>query len=159
ADISGDYGLEEHLGEPPPDPTDYPYSFAEDDLAGLDFNDLPHHRPPGAARAEHTDIPALRADRDAAYRHLRQLEKAILGGAGGPAEHAAAAELGDLRRRHHQQRPLHQALAHAHTRWVHAEDAAALHATLLDQLDAVITAATGRADDSAAARYRAHREQ
>ncbi|GLB85603.1 MULTISPECIES: MobF family relaxase [Mycobacterium] len=156
---TGDYGLEEHLGEPPPDPTDYPYSFAEEDLAGLDFDDLPHHRPLRAELAENTDIPALRARRDAAYRHLRQLEKAILGGGGGPAEHAAAAELADLRRRHHQQRPLHQALAHAHTRWVHAEDAAALHATLLDQLDAAITAATRRADHGAAARYRAHRDQ
>ncbi|WP_373878474.1 AAA family ATPase, partial [Mycobacterium kiyosense] len=158
-DTTGDYGLEEDLGEPPPDPTDYPYSFAEEDLGGLDFDDLPHHRPLGAQRAGNTDIPALRADRDAAYRHLRELEKAILGGAGGPAEHAAAAELADLRGRHHQQRPLHRVLAHAHTRWVHAEDTAALHAALLDQLDAAITAATGRADESAAARYRAHRDQ
>ncbi|OBK59449.1 exonuclease V subunit alpha [Mycobacterium gordonae] len=158
-DITGDYGLDEDLGEPPPDPTDYPYSFAEEDLAGLDFDDLPHHRPLGAARAENTDIPALRARRDAAYRHARELEKAILGGGGGPAEHAAAAELADLRHRHEQQRPLHEALAHAHTRWVHAEDAAALHSALLDQLDAVITAATSRADDGAAARYRAHRDQ
>ncbi|OBI94773.1 MobF family relaxase [Mycobacterium asiaticum] len=158
-DTTGDYGHDEDLGEPPPDPTDYPYSFAEEDLGGLDFNDLPHHRPLGAARAENTDIPALRARRDAAYRHARELEKAILGGAGGPAEHAAAAELADLRQRHHQQRPLHQDLAHAHTRWVYAEDASALHTQLLDQLDAVITAATSRADDSAAARYRAHRDQ
>ncbi|MDP7739524.1 MobF family relaxase [Mycobacterium paragordonae] len=156
---AGDYSHNEDLAEPPPDPHDYPYSFAEEDLAGLDFDDLPHHRPPGAARAEHTDIPALRARRDTAYRRVRELEKAILGGGGGPAEHAAAAELAELRRRHHQQRPLHEALAHAHTRWVHAEDAAALHATLLDQLDAVITAATGRADDGTAARYRAHRDQ
>ncbi len=158
-DTAGDYGPAQDLGEPPPDPTDYPYSFAEENLAGLDFDDLPHHRPLAAARAENTDIPALRADRDAAYRHLRQLEKTILGGAGGPAEHAAAAELADLRQRHEQQRPLHEALAQAHTRWVHAEDAAALHATLLDQLDAAITAATGRADDAAVARYRAHRDQ
>lgn len=156
---TGDYSHNEDLAEPPPDPYDYPYSFAEEDLAGLDFDDLPHHRPLAAQQAQTTDIPALRARRDAAYRRVRELEKAILGGGGGPAEHAAAAHLADLGRRYHHQRPLHEALTHAHTRWVQAEDAAALHAQLLDQLDAVITAATHRGDDGAVARYRAHHDQ
>jgi conjugative relaxase-like TrwC/TraI family protein len=156
---TNDYGLYDDLGEPPPDPDDYPYTFADQDLAGLDFDDLPHHRPPAAERPENTDILALRARRDAAHRQVRLLEKAILGGAGGPAEHAAAAGLGALLERHHQQRPLQHALADAHTRWVHAEDTAALHQQLLDQLDAAITAAHHRNDAGAAARYRSHREQ
>lgn len=153
------HGLDDDLGEPPPDPTDYPYSFADEDLAALDFDDLPHHRSLAAERADNADIPALRARRDAAHRRVRLLEKAILAGGGGPAEHAAADELADLRRRHHQQRPLQHTLAHAHTRWVHSEDTTALHRQLLDQLDAAITAATSRGDAGAAARYHSHREQ
>lgn len=154
-----DYSLDDTHYEPPPDPDDYPYTFAAEDMDGLDFDDLPHHRPAAVERADTTNIPALRARRDAAYRQACLLEQAILGGAGGPAELAATDELAALRERHHQQRPLQHALAHAHTRWVHAEDTTALHQQLLDQLDAAITAAHHRGDADAATRYQFHRDQ
>ena len=99
------------LHEPPPDPYDYPYGFVEDDLAGLDIDDLPTVRPAAPARVDDIDIPALRARRDAAHHHAHQLADAILTGGGGPAEHAAAAELAELHRRLLEQRPYQQALA------------------------------------------------
>ncbi|KAA1250181.1 relaxase domain-containing protein [Mycobacterium simiae] len=142
------------LDEPPPDP----YGFAEDDLAGLDLTDLARHRPTPTQHEADVDIPALRARRDAARRHVHRLEAAILRGTGGPAEHAAAAELAEMHRRHHQQRPLQRALARAHARWVHAEDTAELHHRLLDQIAATATAAARLGDHPAAARYRKHRD-
>ncbi|WP_196760410.1 hypothetical protein, partial [Mycobacterium avium] len=110
-----------------------------------------------ACRAE-----AVRADTDtlnAARRHARQLADAILRGGGGPAERAAATELAELHRRLVEQRPYQKALAHAHARWVHAEDTAELHRQLLTQLDAAITAATERSDHAAATRYQQHHSQ
>jgi hypothetical protein len=144
--------------EPPPDPYDYPYGFAEDDLASLDVADLPPHRHVRTQHLDDIDIPALRAHRDAAHRHAHQLADAILRG-GGPAEQAAADELAELHRRHHAQRPHQYALARAHRLWVHAEDTAELHRQLLHQLSAAITAAEQRGDHQAAARYREHRDQ
>ena len=61
------------LHEPPPDPYDYSYGFVEDDLAGLDLDDLPTVRPAAPARVDDIDIPALRARRDAAHQHAQQL--------------------------------------------------------------------------------------
>jgi hypothetical protein len=151
-DLPGD------LHEPPPDPYDYPYGFAEDDLAGLDVADLPLHRPTPTQRGDDIDIPALRARRDAAHQHAQQLADAILSAAGGPAEHAAAAELAELHRRLHEQRPYQHALARAHALWVHAEDTAELHHQLLNQLAATITAARHRGDHQAAALYQEHRD-
>lgn len=144
------------LHEPPPDPYDYPYGFVEDDLGELDFDDLPTTRPAAPARVDDINIPALRARRDAAHHHAQQLADAILTGGGGPAEHAAAAELAQLHRRHVEQRPYQQALAKAHSHWVHAEDSAELHRQLLTQLSAAITAATGRGEHQTADRYRQH---
>ena len=144
------------LHEPPPDPYDYPYSFVEDDLGGLDIFDLPTQRPAAPARVDDIDIPALRARRDTAHRQAQQLSAAILTGGGGPAEHAAAAELAQLHRRLLEQRPYQQALASAHARWVHAEDTAELHRQLLTQLAAAITAATERGEHDAAGRYQQH---
>jgi conjugative relaxase-like TrwC/TraI family protein len=141
--------------EPPPDPYDYPYGFAEDDLAGLDINDLPTERPATTERVDDIDIPALRARRHAAHQHAQALAEEILRG-GGPAERAAADELAELRRLQHHQRPHQHALAHAHKLWVHAEDTAELHHQLLTQLDAAITAAHQRGDTAAAHRYRQH---
>ena len=43
--------------EPPPDPDDYPYSYAEDTLDGLDFTDLPRHRPTPSAPASTPTSP------------------------------------------------------------------------------------------------------
>lgn len=147
------------LEEPPPDPYNYPYGFVEDDLAGLDINDLPTARPPATRCVGGIDIPALRARRDAAHHHAQTLAEAILGGgAGGPAEAAAAAELTDLRDRQDRQRPYQHALAQAHHRWVHAEDTAELHHTLLNQLDAAIAAAHQHNDTATAARYQQHRD-
>ena len=40
-----DIDLPDDLHEPPPDPYDYPYGFAEDELGGLDVTDLPRNRP------------------------------------------------------------------------------------------------------------------
>ncbi len=150
---------DQDLHEPPPDPYDYPYGFVEDDLAGLDLADLPTVRPAAPARVDDIDIPALRARRDAAHQHAQQLAAAILTGGGGPAEHAAAAELAELRRCLLEQRPYQQALADAHARWVHAEDTAELHRQLLTQLSAAITAATERGEYDAVARYRQHHTQ
>ena len=144
------------LHEPPPDPYDYPYGFVEDDLGGLDIADLPTVRAAAPARVDDIDIPALRARRDTAHRHAQQLSAAILTGGGGPAEHAAAAELAQLHRRLLEQRPYQQALASAHARWVHAEDTAELHRQLLTQLGAAIAAATERAEHDAAGRYQQH---
>lgn len=147
------------LHEPPPDPYDYPYSFADEDLGSLDFADLPLHRPTPTERGDAIDIPALRARRDAARQRAQQLQDAILRGPGGPAEQAAASDLTELRRRHNEQRPHHQALARAHADWVRAEDTAELHHQLLNQLAANITAAEQRGDTEAAARYQNHRDQ
>jgi len=146
------------LHEPPPDPYDYPYGFAEDDLGDLDIADLPLHRPTPTQRGDHIDIPALRARRDAAHRHAQQLAHAILGG-GGPAEKAAATDLVELHRRLIQQRPYQRSLTDAHASWVHAEDTAELHHQLLDQLAATITAAHRRGDDNAAEHYQQHRDR
>ena len=146
------------LHEPPPDPRDYPY-VVEDDLGGLDFTDLPTVRPAAPARVDDIDIAALRAQRDAAHRHARQLADAILRGGGGPAELAAAPELAELHQRHLAQRPYHQALASAHDRWIHAEDTAELHRQLLTQLGAAIATATERGDHDAAGRYQHHHAQ
>jgi len=150
---------DQDLHEPPPDPYDYPYGFVEDDLAGLDIDDLPTARPPAPVRVDDIDIPALRARRDAAHRHAHQLANAILTGDGGPAEHAATAELAELHRRLGEQRPYQQALSQAHARWVHAEDTAELHRQLLTQLAAAITAATERGEHDAATRYGQHHTQ
>lgn len=147
------------LCEPPPDPYDYPYGFAEDDLGDLDITDLPTTRDAAPARVDDLDIPALRARRDAAHRHARHLAESILSGGGGPAERAAAAELAQLHHRLAAQRPYQQALAHAHAAWVHAEDTAELHRQLLTQLGAAITAANQRGEHEAADRYRQHRQQ
>lgn len=145
--------------EPPPDLDDYAYGFAEDDLADLDFTDLPSTRPAAAANVDDVDIPALRARRDTACRHAQTLAQAILAGPGGPAEQAIATELAELRAAQQHQQPYQHALAQAHTRWVHAEDVAELHHTLLTQLDAAITAADGRGDHDTAADYQRHRDQ
>ncbi|WP_204806028.1 MobF family relaxase [Mycobacterium riyadhense] len=143
------------LHEPPPDMNDY-CGVPEDDLGGLDFDDLPTQRPAAPARIDHIDIPALRAARDDAHRHAHQLAAAILTGGGGPAELAAAAELAELHQRLVEQRPYQQAVANAHGRWVHAEDTAELHSQLLTELAAAITAATERGDHDATARYQQH---
>ncbi|BBC69086.1 hypothetical protein MMRN_p0550 (plasmid) [Mycobacterium marinum] len=55
-----------------------------------------------------------------------------------------------------EQRPYQQALAHAHARWVHAEDTAELHGQLLTQLAAAIAAATERGEHDDATRYQQH---
>ncbi|OBH30402.1 MobF family relaxase [Mycobacterium sp. E1319] len=144
------------LDEHPPDPHDYPHGEPDHDLGGLDFTDLPTVRPATAARVDDIDIPALRARRDAAAQHARELAAAILTGGGGPAERASAAELAELHHRLVAQRPYQQALARAHGRWIHAEDTAELHHRMLTQLDAAITAATQRGDQQAAARYQHH---
>lgn len=150
-----DYAISD-LDEPPPDPHDYSYGFIDEDLAGLDIDDLPTVRPATPARVDDIDIPALRARRDAAHRHARQLAAAILTGGGGPAERAAAAQLAELHQRLVEQRPYQQALAQAHGRWIHAEDTAELHHRMLTQLDAAIAAATERGDPQAVDRYQHH---
>ncbi|OBJ89853.1 MobF family relaxase [Mycobacterium asiaticum] len=148
-------GLDDDLTEPPPDPYDYPYCLAENELHGLDFDDLPRHRPHTTGPVEDIDIGALRARRDAATQDVQELQEAILSGGGGPAERAAA-ELAELHRRHQQQRPLQHALARAHHLWVDAEGTATLHASLLTRLQAAITAAAARGDDQAVARFQQH---
>lgn len=147
-----------HDVEPPPDPDDYPYSYAEDTLDGLDFTDLPRHRPAPPAAGVDADIAALRARRDTALAHATQLAQAILRGAG-PAELAAAAELAELHDRHQKQRHHQHSLAHAHGDWVSAEHTAEIHRALLDHLAAQISTAEGAGDDTLAATYRSHRDE
>lgn len=158
-DLDDHHIADTDLHEPPADPYGYSYGFVEDDLAGLDINDLPTVRPHTSARTDDIDIPALRARRDAAHHHARQLADAILTGGGGPAEHAAAAELAHLHQRLVEQHPYQQALAQAHARWIHTEDTAELHRHLLTQLAAAITAATERGEHDAATRYQQHHTQ
>jgi conjugative relaxase-like TrwC/TraI family protein len=158
-DLNGPHiDVTDDLPEPPPDPYQYPYGFAEDDLAGLDIDDLSLHRPSPAQRGDNIDIPALRARRDAAHQHAQQLADAINDGRG-PAQQAASDELAELHRRLDNQRPYQHALAHAHTQWVHAEDTADLHHQLLDQLAANIARASHRGDHQATARYQQHHDQ
>ncbi|MGV7394703.1 hypothetical protein PJJ85_29990, partial [Mycobacterium kansasii] len=78
---------------------DYSYGFIDEDLAGLDIDDLPTVRPATPARVDDIDIPALRARRDTAHQLARQLAAAILTGGGGPAERAAATQLAELHQR------------------------------------------------------------
>ena len=129
--------------KPPPDPDDYPYSYAEDTLDGLDFTDLPRHRPTPRPPSVDADIAALRAQRAAAHQHAAQLAQAILR-CHGPAEVAAAAELAELHERHQQQRHHQHDLAHAHGDWVSAEHTAEIHRALLDRLATQINAAQRR---------------
>ena len=141
------------LHEPPPDPLDYHVDDAHHELAGLDFDDLPAQRPPTIQTHTNADIAALRARRNTAHRRARQLAAAILGGAGGPAEQAAAAQMAELHRQLSDQRPHQHALARAHASWVQAEDTAELHHRLLNQLTAAATAATERGDHDTARDY------
>jgi conjugative relaxase-like TrwC/TraI family protein len=141
------------LHEPPPDPLDYHVDEAHDELVGLDFADLPSQRPATLPARASANIVALRARRNTAHRLARQLAAEILGGGGGPAERAAAAQLADLHRQLSEQRPHQHAVARAHAAWVQAEDTAELHRQLLTQLTAAATAAAGRGDHSAAADF------
>jgi len=143
--------------EPPPDPHDYPYSYAEDTLDALDFTDLPRHRPSPSAPGVDADIATLRAQRAAAHQHAAQLAQAILRGHG-PAEVAAAAELAELHERHQQQRHHQHDLAHAHGDWVSAEHTAEIHRALLDQLATQISAAHDAGDADLAATYLSYDE-
>ena len=147
------------LHEPPPDPLDYHADDPHHELAGLDFDDLPAQRPPTIQAHTNADIAALRARRNTAHRRARQLADAILGGAGGPAEQAAAAQLADLHRQLSDQRPHQHALARAHASWVQAEDTAELHHRLLNQLTAAATAATERGDHDTARDYHQQHNQ
>jgi conjugative relaxase-like TrwC/TraI family protein len=146
------------LHEPPPDPLDYHVDDVHNELDGLDFADLSPHRPTNPARAG-VDIAALRARRNTAHRCARQLAADILGGAGGPAEQAAAEQIAELHRQLSEQRPHQHALARAHASWVHAEDTAELHHRLLDQLTAAATAAADRGDHTAARDFHQQHDQ
>ena len=133
--------------EPPPDPSDYPYRYAQDTLGQLDFHDLLRHRPsPTPLPGVDVDIVDLRARRDAACQRAENLARAILHGGGGPAEQAAATELAELHRRHHHQRHHQHHLAHAHADWIAAEHTAEIHRNLLDHLTAQCDAAAQRGD-------------
>ena len=72
--------------EAPPDPHDYPYSYADDTLDGLDFTDLPRHRPSHSAPGSTPTSPP-RAQR-AAHQHAAHLAQATARPR--PAEVAAA---------------------------------------------------------------------
>ena len=144
--------------EPPPDPDDYPYSYAEDTLDGLDYTDLPRRRPTPRPPSVDADIAALRAHRDGAHQHAAQLAQAILVG-GGPAEAAAASDLAELHERHQQQRHHQHDLAHAHGDWVSAEHTAEIHRALLDHLAAQINDAELAGDADLAATYSGHRDE
>lgn len=148
---------DDHLYEPPPDPEDLDYGYVEDDLGGLDFDDLPRHRPtPSSIDA---DLSELRRRRDAARDEMTALTDAIFRLGGGPAETAVAAELAELHHRHSEQRPYQHQLAHAHAEWVAAEHRRDTHHSLLGQLAGQITAAVSRDDRDLADRFQAHRDE
>lgn len=140
----------------PPDPYDYDYGYAEDTLGNLDFDDLPTYRPTPTPLA---DIPALRARCEHARNRVRELEHAILTAGAGPAEHAAAAEIAELTRRHDTQRPYQHAHHHAHADWVHADHTAETHHRLLATIDEQITAAQRGAKTDLAAVLTEHRAE
>lgn len=152
AAYSGDIADAGDLTEPPPDPLDY-HLDDRDELGRLDFTDLPSQRPATIPGGAGIDIAALRARRDKAHKHARQLAGDILSAQGGPAERSAADQLAQLRRQFAAQRPHHEALARAHAAWVQAEDTADLHHQLLTQLDAAAHAAASRGDRTAAADF------
>lgn len=138
----------------PPDLEHYSESFADDDLSGRDFDDLPAVRPSAAPVL--IDIPALRARRDAARARLAALRQAILSTTGGPAEQAIAADIAALRVQFDDQRAHHHALAHAHAEWVSAVSGAEAHHRLLDRLTAAADEAAGLGDDAGERSYRDH---
>ncbi len=129
----------------PPDPADYAYGYAEDDLGDWAFEDLLPYRP---APTRPADILALRTARDRARDRVRELQHAILHPGGGPAEQALAVELAELIRRRDEQRPYAHAYTHAHADWVRAEHTSETHHRLLATIDEQITAAQrgGKAD-------------
>ncbi|MBN3459738.1 relaxase domain-containing protein [Mycobacterium sp. DSM 3803] len=145
------------VDDAPPDPYDYAYGYAEDDLGDWDFEDLLTYRP--AAPTRPADILALRTARDLARAHVRELEHAILHTGAGPAERAAAAELADLTLRYDQQRPYHHAYHHAHADWVRADRAVETHHRLLETLDAQIAAARAAGHHDLAATYVEYRAE
>ena len=148
------------LYEPPPDPYDLDYGYADDSLGDLDFDDLPRYRPtPSTVDA---DLTELRRQRDAARREVAALTDAIFRLGGGPAEAAAAAALTELHRRHSEQRPYQHQLAHAHAEWVAAEHRRDTHHSLLAQLAtgiAVARAKNNKKDNDLADRFQAHRDE
>ncbi|MDO3013296.1 MobF family relaxase [Mycobacteroides abscessus subsp. abscessus] len=136
----------------PPDLEHYSESFADDDLSGRDFDDLPAARPSSAPVL--IDIPALRARRDAARARLAALRQAILSTTGGPAEQAIAADIAAMRGQFDDQRAHHHALAHAHAEWISAVSGAEAHHRLLDRLTEAADEAAGLGDDAGARSYR-----
>lgn len=144
---------EDHLYEPPPDPYDLDYGYADEDLGGLDFTDLPRARPTPSTLEG--DLTELRQRRAAARQQVAALTEAIFCLGGGPAETAARGELIALHRRHSEQRPHQHALAHAHADWVAAEQARDTHHGLLTQLTGQLTAAEANGDSDLADRFRA----
>jgi hypothetical protein len=144
-------GLFDH--EPPPDPEDYyAYGYDGEDLGELDFDSLLTERP--AAPPQRADVGQLRARRDAARAKVSALEAAIIGGRGGPAEQAAAAELADLYARHQVQRPYLAEVAHTHADWVHADAVAEAHRYRLEHLDTLARDADEAGDTELAVSYR-----
>lgn len=140
----------------PPDPYDYSYGYADDDLGDWVFEDLLTYRP---APTRPADILALRTARDRARERVRELEHAILHTRGGPAELAAAPKLADLTHRYDQQRPYHHAYTHAHDDWVRADRAVETHHRLLQTIDTQIAAARESGHDDLVATYSEYRTE
>jgi len=151
-DVDRDVPHPAEHAEPPDEHLVSEADIAEPDNRGAGGYDLAEIIEP-----QDVDIPALRARRDDAHRHLNELVDAIRRGPGGPAEQAAVAELAELRRRQDEQRAHHEALAQAHTDWVRAEDMAAWHRQLIGNLDTQITAARERGDSLAVEQLQQHR--
>ncbi|MFV8268287.1 MobF family relaxase [Mycolicibacterium peregrinum] len=144
------------VDDAPPDPYDYSYGYAEDDLGDWLFEDLLTYRP---APTRPADILALRTARDLARARVRELEQAILHTGGGPAELAAAPELADLTHRYDQQRPYAHAYHHAYHDWVRADRGVETHHRLLQTIDTHIATAREHGHDDLVATYIAYRTQ
>lgn len=140
----------------PPDPDDYAYGYADDDLCDWEFEDLLTYRP---APTRPADILALRTARDHARDRARELQHAILHAGGGPAEHAAVGELVELVARRDQQRPYAHAYTHAHADWIRADHTSETHYALLDSIDEQIAAARRDGKTELAATLTEHRAE
>lgn len=142
--------------ELPPDLDAHGYDI-DQDYADWDFDALLTERP--AEPRKRVDIVALRAQRDAARARATALQAAIIGGHGGPAEQAAAAELAELHNRHQAQRPYLAEVAHTHTEWVNAEAVSEAHHYRLNLLDAQAREAEAAGETDVADYYRDRHQQ
>ncbi len=123
-----------------PDPEDHAHDSAADELAGLDFEDLPRTRPAGPTDPARLDITDLRRRREHALRAVADLSSAV-GSGQGPAAQDAAGLVNVLQARYDHQAPARARFDAAHRDWIAGAHTADLHHALIEQLGDAITRA------------------